>query len=161
MSGKIVRADNGTVVVRTDAGKEITLNSAAQTRFMIDGRPARFADFRVGSTINAAYFMDRERMMLDTLVIGELPAAPAPTAPVAPEGTLVQGTVVRVIGNDQMVIKTADGKEVIVQVSPQTKYQLTTQGGAFADVTANMPVQVWYDVVDRRPLARVIRPWRR
>jgi hypothetical protein len=161
LSGKIVSADNGAVVIRTDAGKEVTLNSAAQTRFLIDGRPARFADFRVGSTINAAYFMDRDQMVLDTLVIGDLPAAPAPTAPVAPQGTLVQGTVVRVMGNDQIVIKTADGKEIIVQVSPQTKYQLTTQGGAFADVTANMPVQVWYDVIDRRPMVRTIRPWRR
>jgi len=159
VSGKIVSADNGQVVIRTDAGKEITLNSAAQTHFLVDGRPARFADFRVGSTINAAYVMDRDRLVLDTLAIGDLPAAPAPAAPAA--GTLVQGTVVRVIGNDQIVIKTADNREVIVQVSPQTRYQLSAQGGAFADVQPMMPVQVWYDVIDRRPLVRTIRPWRR
>src|SRR5207253_11147371 len=101
LSGKIVSVDNGQVVVRTDAGKEVTLNTASQTRFLVDGRPARLADFRVGSTINAAYIMDRDRMVLDSLVIGDLPAAPPADRPVAPaaEGTLVQGTVVRVIGN--------------------------------------------------------------
>jgi len=163
LSGKIVSVDNGVVVVRNDAGKEFTLNTAAQTRFLVDGRPARLADFRVGSTINGAYFMDRDRMVLDSLVIGDLPAAPPADRPVAPapQGTLVEGTVVRVMGENQIVIKTSDGKEIIVQVSPETKYQLTQQGGAFVDVTPNLPVRVWYDVIDRRPTVRQINRWNR
>jgi hypothetical protein len=155
VTGKIVKADNGQVVLLTDAGKEVTLNSAAQTRFMIDGQPARFADLNVGTVVNAAYFMDRERMVLDTITVGgTAPAAPA-------EGTLLQGTVVKVVGQDQIVVRTADGKEMVVFVSPQTKFQLTTQGGAIADVTPNLPVVLNYDIIDRRPVVRTIRPWRR
>jgi len=161
VSGKIVSVDQGVVVVRDSAGKEVTLNSAAQTRFLIDGRPARITDFRVGSAINAAYIMDRDRMVLDTLVIGELPAAPAAPATPATEGTLLQGTVVRVVGKEQLVLRTADGKEMVVFVSPETKFQLTQQGGALVDLTPNLPVIVNYDIIDRRPMVRTIRPWRR
>jgi hypothetical protein len=69
---------------------------------------------------------------------------------------VVQGTVVRVVGQDQVVLRTADGKEVIVYVTPQTAYQFTEQGGAFTDLRPGVDIGVNYDTRDRRFMARRI-----
>lgn len=164
LSGKIVSVGESQVVLRTDAGKEITFATTDRVRYTIDGRAAKIVDFKVGTVVDAGYVMDRDRYVLETLTVagaaGTRPVTPAPDRPVG-EGTLVEGTVVKVVGNDQIVVKTSDGKEITIMVSPQTKFQLTEQGGAFVDIKPDLPIRMYYDVVERRPVARLVARWRR
>jgi len=84
-----------------------------------------------------------------------VPPAPAPAAQSQPApGTVVQGTVVRVVGKDQVILRTAEGKEVIVYVSPQTTYTFNEQPGQFTDLRPGADIRVNYDVRDRRNMAR-------
>ena len=77
-----------------------------------------------------------------------------PRGPAPAEATAVEGQIVRVIGQDRVVIRTADGKEVIVYVGPQTTYQLGPQPVTFTDLRPGTPIGVNSDVRDHRFQAR-------
>src|SRR5688572_8204168 len=64
--------------------------------------------------------------------------------------TIVEGKVVKVVGKDQVVLRTTADKEVTVYATPQTIYQITETGGAFTDLKPDAQVAVWYDVRDDR-----------
>ena len=61
--------------------------------------------------------------------------------------------MVRIVGKDQVVIRTGDNKEVTVYVEPQTKYVINEQPPRFADFQPGADIRVQYVERDRRPLA--------
>jgi hypothetical protein len=157
LRGKIVRLKGSDqVVVTTTGGKEVTLYSSPTTRYVINGKPARFADLRVGVEIGAAYLERDNRFVVETFTVGAEPQ----TVP-AGDATLLEGTVVRVIGEDQVVVRTPQKKEIIVYVGPQTKYLIDDQPAKFADFRTGAEVRIQYDVIDRRNHARSIIGQRR
>lgn len=153
--GKIVKVERDHLVLMTDKNKEVTLYTTPQARFTINGKAGRWADLRVGTEIQAAYTIREERHYIDTVTVGAV-TTEAPPA----EGTPLQGTVVRVIGDDQVIVKTQDNKEVIIYVQPQTKYLLDEQPARLTDLRTGSDIRIQYDERDRRRIARSIF-WRR
>ncbi len=151
------------VVIRTSAGKELVLFTSAQTRFMVNGKAVQFSDLRVGAEVNADFTVRDGRHLVTQITVGGAPNAPAvePAPAPAAEPLEVQGTIVRVVGQDQVVIKTADNKEVTVYVQPQTKYLLNDQPARIVDFQPGADIRVQYDVRDRRWFARSILGGRR
>ena len=144
-------------IVRTPDNREVTFYTSPDTRYLLKDRPARYSDLRVGSDIDAVYTVQGDRYIVNSVTAGpEVTAEPAAPAPPA-EGTVVEGRVVRVLGEDQVVVRTADGREVIVYVTPQTAYSLGDQAGRFTDLRPGTEIRVDYDVRDRRNTARAIR----
>jgi len=155
LSGRIVRTGNGQFVVQTRDNRQVTVYTNPQTRYLQGNQAVQFNTLRTGSNVNFGYVMDGDRYIANnvTLVaadqaVEEVPAQPA-------QGTVVEGKIVRVIGQDQVVIRTSDGKEVIVYVTPQTTYQLgTPQAATFTDLRVGTPIGVNYDARDNRFMAR-------
>jgi translation initiation factor IF-1 len=167
--GKIVRMEgNDKFVVRTDNNQEVTFVTNPQTRYLMKDRAARFSDLRVGADISAVYSPRDNVNYVNSVTIGDAvaapvaPAAPPPAAPpqaaqpVPAQPTVMEGTIVRVVGRDQVVVRTADGKEVIVYVNPQTKLLLNDRPVEFTEFRAGAPIRVDYDVRNRRFEARRI-----
>src|SRR5207244_2973144 len=101
--------------VRTTDKKEVILRTNPRTKFLIENRAARFTDLREGVEIDAVYDVAEEQNFTSSVTIGAT-AAPA-------EEDVVEGTVVRVIEPDnQLVIRTVKGKEVIVFTETRTKF---------------------------------------
>jgi translation initiation factor IF-1 len=152
--GEIVRMQApDRFIVRTSDNKEITFVAIPETRIVVNKKAARFSDLKVGAEINAVYTVRDDRFLVSAVTVGEELPAPEP-APA--EGTLVTGTVVRVVGQDQVIVKTAEEKEVIIYVAPQTKYVFAEQPGRFTDLRPGADIRIQYDVRDRRNVARSI-----
>jgi translation initiation factor IF-1 len=162
LQGKVVRRGADQFVVQTSANKQITFYTSPQTKYLMNDRVVQFTDLRVGSNITAAYTLDRDRYIATnvTLVAAEpaIPVRPGRAVEVAPpaESALMHGRVVRIVGKDQVVIRTADNKEVIVFVGPETVYQLTREGGQLSDLRADTDIGVYYDKRHERPMARQV-----
>src|SRR5207248_9065576 len=110
---------------------------------------------RVGTEITGVYLTQDNRNIVNTVTVG--PAATVePVTPPPAEGTVLQGSVVRVVGQDQVVIRTSDGKEVIVYVTPQTTYNFNDAPATFSAIQPGVPIRVDYELRDRRPYARGI-----
>jgi hypothetical protein len=157
LRGKIVRLKGpDQVIVATTGGKEVMLVASPTTRYVINGKAARFADLRVGIDVGAVYAERDHRFLVETFTVGAEPQ-------VVPAGdaTLVEGTVVRVVGEDQVVVRTPEKREVIVYVGPTTKYLIDDQPARFADFRSGAEVRIQYDVIDRRNTARSIIGLRR
>jgi len=147
--GKVmhIRApDNFTV--KTAEGSEVLLFATPQSRFMMNGQAVQFADLRIGSDVTATF-----RCVVDSVT---LDASIPNTQPSSAEGTVLEGVVVRTIGEDQVVVRTADQKEVTVYVVPQTTYTFNDQPARFADFRTGADVRVHYDLRDRRNVARSV-----
>jgi hypothetical protein len=153
LRGQVIRAGNGEFVVRGSDNKEMTFRTNPQSRYYSNGKAGRFEDIRVGSTINAWYGpAENDQYYANTVdVIPVEGTAPAPA-----NSTFYEGQVVRVVGNDQVVIRTSDGKEVIVFVNPQTTYQLNDQPATFNQFQAGVPIRIEYSMQNDRPIARGI-----
>jgi hypothetical protein len=160
------------VVIRTSAGKELVLFTSTQTRFMVNGKAVQFTDLRVGAEINADFTVRDGRHIVTQITVGGAPnlprrpeAVPAPEppapAPATPAARELKGSVVRVVGDNQIVIRTGDNKEVTVFVEPQTKYLVNEQPARFTDFQPGADIQVQYIERDRRPIARSIFGLRR
>jgi len=158
IQGKVIRKAPDQFVVQTRDNKEVTVYTHPKTTYRLNNRDAQYSDVRVGVNVTTGYDLDGTRYLANNVVL--VPTGPAVGTAVEPaplaEGTVVQGKVIRVIGQDQVVIQTADGKEVIVYVSPQTTYQVNDQGGAFTDLRPGIAVGIHYDLRDRRFQARRI-----
>jgi len=85
------------------------------------------------------------------------PPAPAGETTVqSSEPAVLQGTVVRLVGNDQIVVRTAAGEEVTVYGQPVTTYTVDNRAARFADFQPGMEIRVNYDLRDRRHFARSV-----
>jgi len=148
--GRVVRIDAATnqIVAKSEDGKEVTLYVQKTGRFMRNGQAVRMADIQVGTIIEAQYLERDNHWWVDEVIL--VTDATEPAA----QGTQLQGTVVRVVGTNQVIIRTSDNKEVTIELAPQTVYTLdNNQPAQFRDVQAGQNVRVQYDVRDRRSIA--------
>jgi len=144
------------IVVRTSAGKEVIWYASPQARFVVNGKAGRFADLRAGIEISADVAEREGRHVFTVVTVG-----PENTEVVPVEGTTIEGTVVRVVGEDQVVVRTPQEKEVIVYVVPQTKYVFDEQPGRFTDLRSGATIRVQYEDRDGRRIGRSIFGLRR
>jgi len=148
--GRVVKIDAATnqIVAKSEDGKEVTLYVQKTGRFMRNGQAVRMADIQVGSIIEAQYIERDNHWWVD-----EVTLVTDVTDPAA-QGTQIQGTVVRVVGTNQVIVRTSDNKEVTIELVPQTVYTLdNNQPGQLRDFQAGQNVRVQYDVRDRRSIA--------
>jgi Domain of unknown function (DUF5666) len=150
--GQVIRSGNGEFVVRGSDNKEMTFRTNPQSRYFAEGKTGRFEDIRVGSNINAWYGpAENNQYYANTVEV--IPADAATTQAPAGNRTFYEGHVVRVVGNDQVVVRTADGKEVVVFVNPQTTYQFDNQAATFSQFQPGVPIRVEYSLHNDRPIA--------
>jgi len=121
VQGKVLRVSGDSFVVRTDAGKEVTLYSGPKSIYRLRDREGRFTDFRTGMPIRATYDVSDDRY-----VIGSLELADEPAAPAGQEGRNVQGRIIRASSDpNHLVIQTADGKEMILYLDSKREATFT------------------------------------
>jgi len=151
--GKVVRVSptGNSFVVGVEGGKEVTLYTGDRTRYRHRDKDARFTDIRVGMPITAAYEVTGERYIVSSM---DLDAA---------DDTAMTGTIVRTLGDDRFVVRTADGKEVIFYAEPKSVYEFEGRPGRFTDLREGVAVDVNFDVREKKHYARRVigRPKRR
>jgi len=145
-----VNATNNQIVAKTEDGRQVTLFVQKTGRFLRNGQPLRMADLQVGAIVETQYIEQGGHWWVDEVTIVTDNAVPEPL----PAGTAqVQGVVVRIVGQNQVVIKTADNKEIIIDLAPQTVYTFNNQAGQFRDIQAGQDLRIQYTTRDRRPIA--------
>jgi len=149
--GRVVRIDaaNNQIIAKSQDGKEVTLYVQKTGRFLRNGQAVRMADIQVGTIIEAQYLERDNHWWVDEVVLVTDATDPAPAA----QGTTVQGTVVRVVGTNQVIVRTNDNKEVTIELVPQTVYTFDNQPGQLRDIQPGQDIRVQYDVRDRRSIA--------
>jgi translation initiation factor IF-1 len=148
--GRVVRMQApDQFVVKTTDNKEVIFVANPQTKYVINEKAVKYTDLRVGADVSAVYTVQDNRNLVSAVTVGVAAAQPA-------EGTPLQGTVVRVVGKDQVIVRTQDNKEVTVYIVPETKYTFNDRPGAFTDLAPGADIRIMYDVRDRRHVARNI-----
>jgi len=148
--GRVVKVDAATnqIVAKSEDGKEVTLYVQKTGRFMRNGQAVRMADIQVGTVIEAQYLERDNHWWVDEVILVTDVTDPAA------QGTTVQGTVVRIVGTNQVIVRTSDNKEVTIELATQTVYTLdNNQPGQLRDFQAGQDIRVQYDVRDRRSIA--------
>lgn len=144
------------ITVRSKEDGEMSFQATPTTRIQVNGKEARFTDLRIGMNISATLTVQDGRLLASSITVGAATAAGKPAA----KDTVLEGTVVRVVGEDQIILR-ADGREVPVYVGPKTVYTFDERPGRFVDVRPGAQLRVNYDVRDRRNFARSIFGLRR
>lgn len=136
VEGKIIRVEGkDQVVLRTTQDKEVTVYASPQTVYQINEKGGTFTDLKPDANV-AVWYDVRDNRWNATRVVAL---------------TQVEGEVVRVVGKDQVIVRTPQSKEVTVYVQPHTVYQLTPQGGgAFTDLRPGSSVNIYYNVQDQQ-----------
>jgi len=156
--GRVVKINvaNNQIVAKTQDGNEVTLYVQKTGRFMRNGQPVRMVDLQVGTIIEAQYIeRDNHWWVDEVILVTDNADQPAPAA------TEVQGTVVRIVGQNQVIIRTKDNKELTIDLVPQTVYTFDNQPAQFRDVQPGQDVRVQYNVRERRSIASRILGIRR
>jgi len=149
--GKVVRVEGqDRIVVQTTDNKEIILMSSPTTRYVIDGRDGRFTDLRNGVNVRATYTTEGNRYLVSSVQVGDATDAVPGTAAAAADGTTLQGKVVRVEGQDRIIVKTSDNKEVILMSNPNTRYVIDGRTGRFTDLRTGVNVRAIYNMDGNR-----------
>ena len=169
LEGTIVGVNANQIVIRTRENKEVTFVTGPQSRILMNNQPVAFNNLRPGAQVTISYVTQGNTYMVTQLTVQAVQQVPAaqPAQPVQPaqpaaEATIVTGSVVRAIGNDQVVIRTSDGKEVIVYTGPQTVYKYDDRPVQFQEIIRpGTDLRVQYDVRDNRNYARSIFGLRR
>jgi len=150
--GRIAKIDaaNNQIVAKSQDGKEVTLFVQQNGRFLRNGQAVKMADLQVGAVIEAQYLERDNHWWVDEVVIvTDNTGADQPAA----EGTQVQGIVVRIVGQNQVIVRTKDNKELTIDLAPQTTYMFDNQPGQFRDIQPGQDVRVQYNTVERRTIA--------
>jgi hypothetical protein len=149
VQGKIIRVDKGQFVVETRDKARHTFRVRPQTKFRLKDRVVPFTDLRVGRNVTVDTVLVGEQPFADSVVLLEEDA-------VSPEDTLLEGEIVRVIGTDQVVVRTPARKEVIVFVDPRTTFLLENRAARFTDLRVGHHVRARVHVRGGRHMARQI-----
>jgi len=179
--GRVVRVapTTNTFIVQTPEGREVTFYANPQTTYRFNNQAVQFNELREGTTITATYNTQGDRYIANAVTWGD--TAPAPgtatrtttteqvpppsgttTATPAPQtnvptGSTLEGTILRVQGTDQFIVRTADGKEMVFYAAPQAVYRFDERPATFAEIQQGMPVTITYSMQDgRRPIASTI-----
>jgi len=143
-----------TITVKAQTGKEMAFNVNAQSRYTLRDKAITINDIKVGAVVEVR-FVDRDsHSWVEELIVNDVSTAEE-------QGEEYKGVVVRFVGQNQVIIKTADNKEVTVDITPQTTYLLNNQPARVADFPAGAEIRVQYNLRDRRPIARSILGVRR
>lgn len=134
IEGKIVSIDPDHFALRPGSGGDMVLYVDPKTTFTINNKAAQFKDLHIDNIV-AVYFDVRGQRNVARQVVAL---------------TAVEGQVVRVVGNDQVILRTPENKEMTFYVTPQTAYQLTPQGGQFTDLTPGSNLGVYYNPIGPR-----------
>jgi len=158
LRGKVLRTSDDRFIVSTPDGKEVTLYTGPKTRYLRGDTVIKYSEVRTGVPITIGYSTEGDRYIANTVTLAgdDVPGKTTTTTTTTTDGTVVEGTVVRVVGQDQVIMRTADGKEVIVYVNPQTTYTFNNAAGGFTDIRTGVPLKVTYNVRDQRNVARSI-----
>jgi hypothetical protein len=170
VNGRIVRTGQDQFIVQGVDNKSYTFYTNPQTRFWMNNNPVQFSNLQVGSNVTAWYSPQGERFFVNRVNV--LPAGATfpvqeatPAVQAAPTGTsnttFYEGEIVRVVGQDQVVLRTPQQKEIIVYVQPQTTYRIEDRPATFTDLRPGAQIRVDYEMRDRRPYARGILGVRR
>jgi len=152
--GKVVRSfANNQFTARSADGKEVTFWTQPKQQLVINGKFNRLQDIPVGSEVQVNYAERDNHWYVEQITVDPTDANQ--------DANTVQGTVVRIVGKDQVVVKTADGKEVTVYVAPQTTYRIDDQPAQMTDFQAGQNVRVTTETRDRRLFGRSILGFRR
>jgi len=135
--------------IQTADNKEVPFYTGTTTRYVIDRRPVQIADFKAGNEVTVVYVNEGERS-----VVRQVYSGPDPDEKPA---TFYEGKVMKVVGQDRVVLRTADDKEVTVYVQPKTEYTFNDKPGSFADLLPGATVHVDYDLREQKPIARSVR----
>lgn len=73
-----------------------------------------------------------------------------------PKDQVIEGKILRTVGQDQFVIQTQDNREVTVYTNPQTRYTLNNNAAAFTDLRAGNSVNVNYRLDGTRYMGNTI-----
>jgi len=150
--GRIAKIDaaNNQIVAKSQDGKEVTLFVQQNGRFLRNGQAVKIAELQVGTVIEAQYVeRDNHWWVEEVTVVTESTGANQP----ATDGTQVEGTVVRIVGQNQVIVRTKDNKELTIDLAPQTTYMFDNQPGQFRDIQPGQDVRVQYNTVERRTIA--------
>jgi len=158
--GRIVSVNAATnqIVAKSQDGAQVTLFVQKNGRFLRNGQAIRFADLQVGTAIEAQYLERDGHWWVDEVTVVTDTSA---NDPPAGDGTQVQGVVVRVVGQNQVIIRTPDNKEMTIDLVPQTVYTFNNQPGQFRDIQPGQDVRVQYNTRERRSIASRIFGMRR
>jgi hypothetical protein len=153
LEGRIVQMGADHFVVRTRGNEQLTIHVRPQTRFLLRNRVVQFTDLRIGSDVTVVAVPERELQIADTVTL-------AGEEPPPDEGTLIEGEIVRVVGEDQVIVRTAERKEVTVFVDPRTAFLINDRPGRFVDLRAGNNVHVHVNLRDGRHMAHrvIVRP---
>jgi len=155
LQGQIIRKDAGQIVVRTADREDVIVHLRPQARFLHKDRVVQLADVRVGVPIAVEVMSEGDRLFADTVTLVEEAAPPA-------EETLIEGEIVRVVGEDQVVVRTLERKEVIVFVDPRTTFLLQDRPGRFVDLRPGANIRAHVNFHDGKHMAhRIVVPPRR
>jgi len=150
--GRIVKIDaaNNQIVAKSQDGKEVTLFIQQNGRFLRNGQAVKLAELQAGTVIEAQYLERDNHWWVDEVtVVTESTGGNQPAA----EGTQVQGVVVRIVGQNQVIVRTSDNKEVTIDLAPQTTYMFDNQPGQLRDIQPGQDIRVQYNTVERRTIA--------
>jgi hypothetical protein len=149
MQGHVVRVQGpNQFVVRTADKREVILHVDERTKFLLNQRAARFTDIREKATVEVLFEEAENRNLASSVTIT---AAEEQTAEV------VEGTIVRVVEADnQIVVRTASSKEVIVFVEEKTTFTVNERTARLVDFKAGMPVRVHVDARGNKNMARSV-----
>jgi len=154
--GRVTAKTAETITVKSETGKEMVFNTNAQSQYKLGTKAITVNDIKVGAIVEVRFVERDSHTWVQELIINDVS-----TGNTDQPGEEMKGVVVRVIGQNQIVVRTADNKEVIVDVVPQTVYKFNDQPARLADFPAGSDVRVQYNVLDRRPVARGIFGLRR
>lgn len=181
INGRVVRMGQNQFVVQGVNGQQYTFYTNPQTSYWMNNNPAQWSNLQVGSNVstwytpqNGQYTVNRVQLYPagaafppspQNVVVPDTNPAPAPTAvapaPAAAAQQVYEGTFVRMINQNQMLIRTSDGKDVIVNVTPQTNVTYDSQPATVSTFQPGYPVRVNYYEDNGRPYARGILGLRR
>jgi hypothetical protein len=144
-------------VVRTPDRREVILHVNPQTRFLHNNRVARFEDLRVGAPIAADFDVVEDRHLARSVTIN-----PAEVVEPVPAEQAVEGTIVRVLEpENQFIVSTAAGKEVILAAEPRATFLFDERPARLVDLRPGMAVRTHFDVRERRNIVRSVVTVRR
>jgi translation initiation factor IF-1 len=152
--GRVTKAfNNNQLTVKSQDGKEVVFMTRPNQQLAVTGKFTKIQEIPVGTDVQVTYTEQDNHWFIDSITIAPINANN--------DADSVQGTVVRIVGRDQVVVKTADGKEVTVYVAPQTTYRIDDQPAQFTDFQAGQNVRIVTETRDRRLFGRSILGTRR
>lgn len=184
INGRIVRMGQNQYVVQGVNGQQYTFYTNPQTSYWMNNNPAQWSNLQVGSNVSTWYTPQNGQYQVNRVQLypagaafppapqnavvpagnpapapGAVAPAPAVAAPATPQ--VYEGTFVRMVNANQMLIRTSDGKDVIVNVTPQTNVTYDSQPATVSTFQPGYPVRVNYYEDNGRPYARGILGLRR